>query len=68
MYVILTGYTCLATSVAAMAVVMYVNADPDASAGLVIGFVAFALAFATLTVLLYQPFFVRSERLESVLR
>jgi len=68
MYVILTGYTCLATSVAAMAVVMYVNADPDASAGLVIGFAAFALAFATLTVLLYRPFFVRSERLESVLR
>jgi len=68
MYVILTGYTCLATSVAAMAVVMYVNADPDASAGLVIGIAAFALAFATLTVLLYRPFFVRSERLESVLR
>jgi hypothetical protein len=64
MYVILTGYTCLAASVAAMAVVMYANADPDASAGLIIGFGFFALAFATLTVLLYRPFFVPSRRLE----
>ena len=61
MYVLLTGYNCLAVAVAAMAVVMYVNADPDASLVLVGGFSAFALAFATLTILLYRPFFgVRS--------
>jgi hypothetical protein len=47
-----------------MAVVMYANADPDASAGLIIGFGFFALAFATLTVLLYRPFFVPSRRFE----
>lgn len=57
MYVLLTGYSCLAVAVAAMAVVMYVNADPDASLVLVGGFSAFALAFATLTILLYRPFF-----------
>lgn len=58
----------LAIPVAAMAVVMYVNADPDASAGLVIGFAAFAPAFATLIVLLYRPFFVPSDRLETARR
>ena len=61
MYVLLTGYSCLAVAVAAMAVVMYVNADPDASLVLVGGFSAVAVAFATLTILLYRPFFgVRS--------
>jgi hypothetical protein len=54
----------LAIPVAAMAVVMYVTADPDASAGLVIGFAA----FATLILLLYRPFFVPSDRLETARR
>jgi len=58
----------LASSVAAMVVVMYVNADPDVSAGLVIGFAAFALAFATLIVLLCRPFFVPSDHLETACR
>jgi hypothetical protein len=57
-----------AISVAATAVVMYVNADPDASAGLVIGFAAFAPAFATLIVLPYRPFLVPSDRLETARR
>jgi hypothetical protein len=52
----------------ALAVVMYVTADPDASAGLVIGFAAFAPAFATLILLLYRPFFVPSDRLETARR
>ena len=60
MYVLLTGYTCLAIAVAAMGLVMYANADPDASLGLAGGFLAFALAFVTLTVLLYRPFLGRS--------
>jgi hypothetical protein len=56
MYVLFTGYTCLATSVAAMGLVMYVNRDPDASLGLASGFLAFALIFIALTSLLYRPF------------
>ena len=54
-YVLLTGYTCLAISVAAMAIVMFVSSDPDASVAVTAGFSAFALAFVTLTVLLYRP-------------
>lgn len=60
MYILLTGYTCLAVAVAAMGLVMYANADPDASLGIAGGFLAFALAFVTLTVLLYRPFLGRS--------
>jgi hypothetical protein len=54
----------LAISVAAMAVVMYVNAHPDVSAGLVIGFAAYALAFATFdrTALSTLLCFVRPSR------
>ena len=59
-YVLLTGYMCLAIAVAGMALTMYANADPDASLGLVVGFVAFALAFVTLTVFFYRPFLSRS--------
>ncbi len=57
MYAMLTGYTCLAIAVAAMGVVMYANDDPDASLGLIGGFVVFAVVFATLTALLYRPLF-----------
>ncbi len=59
MYTMLTGYTCLAVSVAAMGVVMNVNGDPDASAALAGGFAAFALAFVVLTALLYRPLLAR---------
>jgi hypothetical protein len=54
-YVILTAYTCLGVSVAAMAVLMNLRNDPDASAGLVIGFSGFAVVFAVVTALLYRP-------------
>ncbi|TLM73594.1 hypothetical protein [Pseudarthrobacter sp. NamB4] len=40
-----------------MAVVMYVRADPDASLALMAGFLAFALLFAGLAVLIYRPYF-----------
>jgi hypothetical protein len=53
--VLITGYTCLAISVAAMAIVMFANSDPDASLAITAGFSAFALAFVTLTVLFYRP-------------
>lgn len=55
MYALLTGYTCLAVSLAAMAVVMIVNGDPDASVGLAVGFGLFALVFVTLAAALYRP-------------
>ncbi len=60
MYLLLTGYTCLAFSVTAMAVVMLVNGDPDASVALAAGFGVFALGFLALTVGLYRPLLVRS--------
>lgn len=56
-YPLLTAYACLGASVAAMAIVMYVNDDPDASLGILIGFVFFALAFAALAVGMYRPLF-----------
>ena len=57
MYAMLTGYTCLAIAVAAMAVVMLVRHDPDASAAVAGGFAVFAAAFVTLSVALYRPLF-----------
>ncbi|MCS5479935.1 hypothetical protein NYP18_09735 [Corynebacterium sp. YIM 101645] len=62
MYPLLTGYTCLAVSVATMAVVMNLNTDPDASVALAAGFLGFALAFVALMVGLYRPLFRHSSR------
>jgi len=59
-YPLVTGYTCLACSVAAMGLVMNINADPDASAGLAIGFGLFAVFFVVLSVLLYRPLFTHT--------
>jgi hypothetical protein len=61
-YVILTAYTCLGLSVCAMAVVMLANGDPDASAGLALGFGVFALVFVVLTGALYRPLLVGGPR------
>ncbi|MFG2058594.1 hypothetical protein ACGFI9_31675 [Micromonospora sp. NPDC048930] len=36
---------------------MTVHSDPDASAGLAVGFGLFALVFVALTVALYRPLF-----------
>jgi hypothetical protein len=57
MYPLLTGYAFLAASVASMAVVMYVKGDPDASLTLMAAFLAFALLFAGLALMIYRPFF-----------
>jgi hypothetical protein len=61
MYVMFTGYSCLAIAVASMGIVMNVNSDPDASPTLTGGFVIFALIFVTLTVVLYRPLFPGSH-------
>jgi hypothetical protein len=61
-YVLLTGYTGLAFSVTAMALVMIRNSDPDASAGLAAGFGLFALAFVALVGLLFRPLFAPARR------
>ena len=55
MYPLLTAYSCLAASVAAMALVMVVDGDPDASIGLLCGFAGFAVLFAALTAIAYRP-------------
>lgn len=68
MYVMLTGYSCLAISVAAMGIVMNINADPDASPALTGGFVIFALMFVTLTIVLYRPLFRRSDSRQDPVR
>lgn len=59
MYPLLTGYAFLAVSVAAMAVVMYVDRDPDASLTLLAAFLGFAVLFAGLALVIYRPFFPR---------
>jgi hypothetical protein len=52
---LLTGYDCLAVSVTAMAVLMLVKDDPDASAGLAVGFGLVTAVLVALTVALYRP-------------
>lgn len=56
-YAILGAYTLLGAAVAGMAVVMYVEGDPDASLGSVAAFTAFTAAIGWLTVRLYRPLF-----------
>jgi len=56
-YAILGGYTLLAAAVAGMAIVMYLNGDPDASLVNVAAFTAFAAAMGWLTVRLFRPLF-----------
>ena len=60
-YVLLTGYTGLAVSVGAMALLMNVRHDPDASLGLAAGFGVFALIFVLLTGRLYRPLVPRAD-------
>jgi hypothetical protein len=43
------------SAVAAMAIAMYVNDDPNASAGLALFMTGLGLAFALLAVVLYRP-------------
>lgn len=60
-YPLLTAYSLLGVAVTAMAVVMLVHDDPDASVGTAIGFAAFALVFVTLALALYRPLFHASS-------
>jgi hypothetical protein len=55
LYPLLTGYTCLAISVSAMAVVMLIRDDPDSSLPLTGGFGGFTLALLVLVAALYRP-------------
>lgn len=55
MYAVLGSYTLIGTSVFAMAVVMLVKGDPDASVGLAAGFGVFTGALWLLSAALYRP-------------
>jgi hypothetical protein len=61
-FVLITGFTGLAVSVTAMALVMIRNADPDAAAGLAAGFGLFALVFAVLAGVLFRPLFTDRDQ------
>jgi hypothetical protein len=67
MFPFLTGYALLACSVVSMALVMLVNGDPDASAGLAAGFGLFTTALVALLVVWYRPLFAGSHTSEEVL-
>ncbi|SCE69845.1 hypothetical protein [Micromonospora mirobrigensis] len=58
-YALLTGWTCLAASVTAMAVVMAVDGDPDASVALACGSGVAAIALGGLTVAFYRSLMTR---------
>jgi hypothetical protein len=62
LYPLLTGYTCLAISVTAMAVVMLARDDPGASLAVTAGFAGFALALTGLVLALYRPLVLRDRR------
>jgi hypothetical protein len=67
MFPFLTGYALLSCSVLSMALVMLVNRDPDASAGLALGFGAFTAALVALLVVWYRPLLAGSHTSEEVL-
>jgi hypothetical protein len=67
MFPFLTGYALLSCSVLSMALVMLVNGDPDASAGLAAGFAVFTAALLALLVAWYRPLFAGSHTSEEVL-
>jgi hypothetical protein len=58
-YPLLTAYTLLGAAVTAMGVVMNLNADPDASPALTVGFALFTAVFAALAAALYRPLFAQ---------
>jgi hypothetical protein len=67
MYAVLGSYTLIGTSVLAMAVVMLVRDDPDASVGLAAGFGVFTGLLWLLSAALYRPLF-RTEAVGSPAR
>jgi hypothetical protein len=62
MYAIVGAYTLLATSVAGMAITMYLNSDPNASVANVVVSGVVAAVMATLTGYLYRPLLHGSAR------
>lgn len=61
MYAIVGGYALLGTSVAAMAVVMYVGGDPDGSLAMVLASGVAATALVLLAGSLYRPLFTSED-------
>lgn len=60
-YALLGGYTLIGGAVAGMAIVMYVNGDPDGSLANVVAFSAFAGALGWLTTTLLAPLFTAGQ-------
>lgn len=61
-FAILGGYTLIGASVAAMALVMLMNGDPDASVGLAVAFTAFTALLSGVTAVRYRPLLAARER------
>jgi hypothetical protein len=61
LYAVLGWFALVPPSVAAMAIVMVIKGDPNASAGQAVVLSVSALAFAALAVRLYLPLFRRAE-------
>jgi hypothetical protein len=57
LYAVVGWFGLVGPAVAAMAIAMYVNDDPNASAGLALFMTALGLAFALLASFLYRPLF-----------
>jgi hypothetical protein len=57
LYAVVGWFGLVGPAVAAMAIAMYVNDDPTASAGLALFMTGLGLAFALLAVVLYRPLF-----------
>jgi hypothetical protein len=59
MYAVVGWFGLVGPAVAGMAIAMYMNDDPNASAGVAVFMTALGLAFALLAVILYRPLFRR---------
>ncbi|MCW2812334.1 MAG: hypothetical protein JWP61_2792 [Friedmanniella sp.] len=60
-YAIVGGYTLLGWSVAGMTWNMLLNADPDASVPMTVGFTGLSIALSGFALVLYRPLFTRSS-------
>jgi hypothetical protein len=63
LYLVAGWFGLVAPAVAAMAIAMYVNDDPNASAGNAVFMTLLGLAFAALALTLYRPLFGRPPRM-----
>jgi hypothetical protein len=62
LYLVIGWFGLVGPAVSAMAIVMYVNGDPNASGGNVVFMTALGLVFAVLALVLYQPMFGKGGR------